>query len=117
MIISPLSLVAPGPTHTMDFGEQDSGGFGDDQPTKPRDLPSDLPKSLDDRRAAPTDHLVRETEFYDGWQGVCPPPIFISPFPGGPGRVYAASADPMPHQDNPNSCPPQCWQSPCSSAT
>ncbi|KAK6086890.1 dil and ankyrin domain containing protein [Seiridium cupressi] len=54
----------------MDFGDpDDGGGFGDDQPIKkPRDLPADLPKSLDDRRHINTE-LVRETEFYDGWQG------------------------------------------------
>lgn len=51
----------------MDFGDPDGGGFGDEQPRKPRELPADLPKSLDDRR-----HFkepVGETEFYDGWQG------------------------------------------------
>ncbi|KAI1846492.1 hypothetical protein JX265_004985 [Neoarthrinium moseri] len=52
----------------MDFGDPDGGGFGDEQPKKPRELPSDLPKSLDDRRHVTTE-LVRETEFYDGWQG------------------------------------------------
>lgn len=31
-------------------------------------LPSDLPKSLDDRHE-PLAHLVSETEYYDGWQG------------------------------------------------
>lgn len=48
------------------------GGFassgdeaGDTQ--KPRALPLDLPKSLDDRRR-PTG-FVPETELYDGWQG------------------------------------------------
>ncbi|ETS77507.1 hypothetical protein PFICI_11381 [Pestalotiopsis fici W106-1] len=52
----------------MDFGDPDGGGFGDEQPKKPRELPADLPKSLDDRRHVPTE-MVRETEFYDGWQG------------------------------------------------
>ncbi|KAH8677467.1 DIL domain-containing protein [Xylariales sp. PMI_506] len=52
----------------MDFGEPDGGGFGEQQPRKPRELPADLPKSLDDRRHVPTE-LVPETEFYDGWQG------------------------------------------------
>lgn len=50
----------------MNLGESD-GGFGE-QPRKPRELPDDLPKSLDDRRAVPTE-LVQETEYYDGWQG------------------------------------------------
>jgi hypothetical protein len=53
----------------MDFGDPDvGGGFGSEQPKKPRELPADLPKSLDDRRHVPTE-MVRETEFYDGWQG------------------------------------------------
>jgi len=51
----------------MDPGGFD-GGFGDDgEKKKPRTLPADLPKSLDDRRR-PTE-LVPETELYDGWQG------------------------------------------------
>lgn len=37
-------------------------------PTRPRQLPDDLPKSLDDRRTIP--HYGRETEMYDAWQGV-----------------------------------------------
>ncbi|KAK0651466.1 hypothetical protein B0T16DRAFT_426299 [Cercophora newfieldiana] len=37
-------------------------------PKKPRPLPADLPRSLDDRRHVPTE-LVPETEMYDGWQG------------------------------------------------
>lgn len=57
----------------MDFGDPDGGGgFGGGDITqekrKPRDLPADLPKSLDDRRHVASE-LVRETEFYDGWQG------------------------------------------------
>ncbi|KAJ8132687.1 hypothetical protein O1611_g934 [Lasiodiplodia mahajangana] len=53
----------------MDFGDPDGGGgFGDDEHKKPRALPADLPKSLDDRKAVPTE-FVPETEMYDGWQG------------------------------------------------
>lgn len=40
----------------------------DGEKPKPRALPADLPKSLDDRRLVPTE-LVPETELYDGWQG------------------------------------------------
>lgn len=36
---------------------------------KPRPMPTDLPTSLDDRRHAPVDYVVHETEMYDGWQG------------------------------------------------
>ena len=56
----------------MDLGDSDGGfdaGFGE-LPPKKRDLPADLPRSLDDRRHVPTE-LVRETEMYDGWQGEC----------------------------------------------
>ncbi|KAL7623938.1 hypothetical protein AAE478_005495 [Parahypoxylon ruwenzoriense] len=54
----------------MDFGDNDGGGFGGEQPqrSQPRPLPADLPKSLDDRRIVSTE-LVPETEMYDGWQG------------------------------------------------
>ncbi|KAI5863382.1 hypothetical protein GGS23DRAFT_604966 [Durotheca rogersii] len=38
------------------------------QGQKPRPLPPDLPKSLDDRRVVSAE-LVPETEMYDGWQG------------------------------------------------
>lgn len=48
----------------MDIGDS-SSDHGD---SKPRDLPSDLPKSLNDRKHVPVD-LVPETEMYDGWQG------------------------------------------------
>lgn len=34
---------------------------------KPRELPDDLPTSLDDRRSVPT--FSSETEMYDAWQG------------------------------------------------
>lgn len=51
----------------MDLGDSDGGGFGDEPRKRTVPLPSDLPKSLDDRKA-PTD-LVQETEYYDGWQG------------------------------------------------
>ena len=34
---------------------------------RPRQLPDDLPTSLDDRRSVPT--FTSETEMYDGWQG------------------------------------------------
>lgn len=53
----------------MDLGESSGGidgGFGDEQ-KKPRPLPADLPKSLNDRRIPA--ELVQETEFYDAWQG------------------------------------------------
>ncbi|OAQ73119.1 DIL and ankyrin domain-containing protein [Pochonia chlamydosporia 170] len=36
---------------------------------KPRAVPDDLPTSLDDRRHAPVEDYIRETEMYDGWQG------------------------------------------------
>lgn len=36
---------------------------------KPRVIPADLPRSLNDRRHAPVEDYVPETEMYDGWQG------------------------------------------------
>ena len=58
----------------MDIGDSQPGeenGFGDplrEERLKPkRQLPDDLPKSLDDRRAADT--FGTETEIYDAWQG------------------------------------------------
>lgn len=58
----------------MDLGSSAAGGFGGlespgaDGKDKQRELPDDLPKSLDDRRRVRTDY-VPETELYDGWQG------------------------------------------------
>ncbi|KAM4059108.1 DIL domain-containing protein [Hirsutella rhossiliensis] len=49
----------------MDLGDS-TGSDGDH---RPRVIPSDLPTSLDDRRHAPTEGFVAETEMYDGWQG------------------------------------------------
>jgi hypothetical protein len=40
----------------------------DDEPVlKPRELPLDLPRSLDDRKSVPG--YNQETEYYDAWQG------------------------------------------------
>jgi hypothetical protein len=49
--------------YTGDLG--DLGTYTADKP-KPRQLPPDLPTSLDDRREV---HLAAETEMYDAWQG------------------------------------------------
>jgi hypothetical protein len=51
----------------MDSPTDDTAYTGD--PRKPRQLPADLPTSLDDRRAV---HVMgEETEMYDAWQGEC----------------------------------------------
>jgi hypothetical protein len=34
---------------------------------RPRELPLDLPRSLDDRKSVPA--YTQETEYYDAWQG------------------------------------------------
>ncbi|KZF25237.1 DIL and ankyrin domain-containing protein [Xylona heveae TC161] len=47
---------------------------------KPRALPDDLPRSLDDRRLAPT--FGAETEIYDAWQGQSQ--FFTTPVPARP---------------------------------
>lgn len=44
----------------------EENGFNE-EPVRPRPLPSDLPKSLDDRQPVP--HYGAETEMYDAWQG------------------------------------------------
>lgn len=43
------------------------GDIGENGEKKPRELPDDLPTSLDDRRSVPT--FSSETEMYDAWQG------------------------------------------------
>ncbi|CAG9979409.1 unnamed protein product [Clonostachys byssicola] len=58
---------APAPPPIMD-AEDSNIDFGRPQ-RKSVILPPDLPKSLDDRRHAPIDTLIPETEMYDGWQG------------------------------------------------
>lgn len=41
----------------------------EEEPVKrPKELPADLPRSLDDRR--PVSGYQEETEFWDGWQGM-----------------------------------------------
>lgn len=42
-------------------------GFEEEEAARPRELPADLPKSLDDRQ--PVRHYGGETEYYDAWQG------------------------------------------------
>lgn len=58
----------------MDIGDAydgDDGGFGygEEGKKRPRELPDDLPKSLNDRKSVPT-HFPIETEMYDAWQGM-----------------------------------------------
>lgn len=43
---------------------------------KPRQLPDDLPTSLDDRRSVPA--YQPETEMYDAWQGGCDSPLCVA---------------------------------------
>jgi hypothetical protein len=55
----------------MDIGDTNGGditGFAEGGKQRPRQLPDDLPKSLNDRRSVPS-HLPVETEMYDAWQG------------------------------------------------
>ncbi|KAL8674451.1 MAG: hypothetical protein Q9168_001116 [Polycauliona sp. 1 TL-2023] len=69
--------------------------FADDpnrfyQEEKPRRLPADLPKSLDDRH--PVAHLARETEMYDAWQGQSQ--FLTSPMPAQPLAFNLSLDDP-----------------------
>lgn len=55
----------------MDLGtphSDDENGFEEEVLPRPRALPDDLPKSLDDRQ--PVRHYGGETEMYDAWQGM-----------------------------------------------
>lgn len=57
----------------MDIGDPNGGesnGFEEEIQPKPRQLPTDLPRSLDDRKNVST-HYTAETEMYDAWQGLC----------------------------------------------
>lgn len=47
----------------------DSEHLSNNGEPKPRAMPADLPTSLDDRRHAPMEDYIPETEMYDGWQG------------------------------------------------
>jgi hypothetical protein len=49
----------------MDYTSPDENGF--EETPKPRQLPADLPRSLNDRRHTPAPQ--QETEFWDEWQG------------------------------------------------
>ncbi|KAI4216326.1 MAG: hypothetical protein LQ351_001336 [Letrouitia transgressa] len=51
--------------HDSSYSEE-ANGFGEEAP-RPRKLPDDLPKSLDDRQ--PVRSYGGETEMYDAWQG------------------------------------------------
>lgn len=46
---------------------EDANGFHEEDAARPRQLPADLPKSLDDRQ--PVRNYGGETEMYDAWQG------------------------------------------------
>jgi hypothetical protein len=61
----------------IDGGDITSGGsFGAEEEVKrPRTLPDDLPKSLDDRKSVPS--YTAETEMYDAWQGNTPPTSLV----------------------------------------
>lgn len=47
--------------------DEDYASAEEEPQARPRPLPLDLPKSLDDRR--PLSSYGGETEFWDGWQG------------------------------------------------
>ena len=49
-------------------GQDEHYESAEEAPVRPRELPPDLPKSLDDRRAPRS--YGGETEMYDGWQGM-----------------------------------------------
>ena len=63
----------------LDAGFRDED-FGEEDVQRPRQLPADLPRSLDDRQ--PIHHYGAETEIYDAWQGQSQ--ILTSPIPAQP---------------------------------
>ncbi|KAL8659763.1 MAG: hypothetical protein Q9226_000259 [Calogaya cf. arnoldii] len=70
-------------------------GFGDDpnafyEEEKPRRLPANLPKSLDDRQ--PVANFATETEMYDAWQGQSH--FLTSPMPAQPLTFNLSLDDP-----------------------
>ncbi|KAL8702219.1 MAG: hypothetical protein Q9201_004523 [Fulgogasparrea decipioides] len=68
---------------------QETNGFHDEL-HRPRQLPSDLPKSLDDRQ--PVIDLAGETEMYDAWQGQSQ--FLTSPMPAQPLAFNLSLDDP-----------------------
>ncbi|KAL8997779.1 MAG: hypothetical protein Q9169_003028 [Polycauliona sp. 2 TL-2023] len=66
----------------------DQNGFYKEE--KPRRLPADLPKSLDDRQ--PVANLAGETEMYDAWQGQSQ--FLTSPMPAQPLTFNLSLDDP-----------------------
>lgn len=68
---SPEATLASRSPCTTTMESTDENGIHDAADTpKPRQLPDDLPRSLDDRRNVP--QIAGETEIYDAWQGACP---------------------------------------------
>lgn len=61
--------------HDADGG--DLGGFGEVAERRVRQLPDDLPKSLDDRKHV-SKELAPEMEMYDAWQGKYGPALATS---------------------------------------
>ncbi|KAL8775640.1 MAG: hypothetical protein Q9209_000136 [Squamulea sp. 1 TL-2023] len=70
-----------------DFGDHPNGFYEDE---RPRQLPADLPKSLDDRQ--PVTSIGGETEMYDAWQGQSQ--FLTSPMPAQPLTFNLALDDP-----------------------
>ncbi|KAL1643393.1 hypothetical protein SLS61_009227 [Didymella pomorum] len=74
----------------MDITDRDHG-FQDDPPAPPpRQLPSDLPTSLNDRRPVSA-YMPEETEIYDAWQGQS---FLTTPMPARPLSFNLSLDDP-----------------------
>lgn len=76
------SCPSPFLSRTMDPEESTSPVDDDNYP--PRPMPTNLPTSLNDRRHAPVEYIVPETEIYDGWQGESTPRGPVQPPTAGP---------------------------------
>lgn len=53
--------------HDIGDGHDEEGEYEQASPPKQRQLPADLPRSLDDRQNFPS--YSQEQEYYDGWAG------------------------------------------------
>ncbi|KAF1983545.1 DIL and ankyrin domain-containing protein [Aulographum hederae CBS 113979] len=73
----------------------DEHNASEDEVQRPRELPADLPRSLNDRR--PPSAIGGETEIWDGWQGQSQ--FLTSPVPARPINFNLSLDDPSYEQD------------------
>ena len=52
-----------------EYREEEEAVVVEEEVKRPRELPADLPRSLDDRQNF-HGYTAQETEYYDAWQGI-----------------------------------------------